>query len=345
MSTRPGELSGAAAASRPAGGARPTFSVVIPTYHGRKDYVVEAARSALTQVLPDGTLPEVIVVDDGGQDGTEAAMRALSPAIVYVWQENQREGAARNHGARLARGRYIGFLDSDDAYLPGKLAADVARFLCPDQPALVYGRAVNVDQDGKPLGTRLLPTPQGDVFFALARESFIPMSSVAVDADRFRDIRGFREDRDLSGTADWECWLRIAARWTVGFTGEPARTAIRVHPRNMLGDTRSMERAMLAGVRYASADPEVARRLGQRKRRLLSYMAVTIALNAYGNGLRRHAAAWLVRSLMAWPGQALDARFARALVGVALGPAAARQVARRLTWLRSGAAGPLAEVR
>src|SRR5437016_5909654 len=99
-----------------------------------------------------------------------------------------------------------------------------------------------------------LPGPQGDVFWRLAREAFMPMSTVAVRADAFRACGGFVEDRDLSGTADWELWMRLAARWSVGFVDQTA-TCIRVHERNMLGDSGYMERAMLAGVRHVLADP------------------------------------------------------------------------------------------
>ena len=81
------------------------------------------------------------------------------------------------------------------------------------------------------IGERRLDTPQGDVFWPLAREAFIPMSTVAVRADAFKSCSGFVEDRDLSGTADWELWLRLAARWPVGFV-DRVGTCIRVHERN-----------------------------------------------------------------------------------------------------------------
>jgi hypothetical protein len=147
------------------------------------------------------------------------------------------------------------------------------------------------------------------------------MSTVAVRADAFHACGGFVEDRDLSGTADWELWLRLAARWPVGFVDHTA-TCIRVHPRSMSADPTYMERAMLAGVRHALSDPVVARRARGRERFITACMYVTIALNAYANGRRERTWPWLLRALTTWPPQVLDTRFfgaaSRALVGPAL---------------------------
>src|SRR5207248_6907543 len=134
-------------------------------------------------------------------------------------------------------------------------------------------RAVNVGPRGEHLGVRSLPNPQGDVFWALAREAFMPMSSVAVRTDAFRACGGFCPERDLSGTADWELWMRLAARWPVGFADQTA-TCIRVHAEHMLADPAYMERAMLAGVRQALADPVVAARSRGRERFIQACMYV-----------------------------------------------------------------------
>src|SRR6202011_5650510 len=125
------------------------------------------------------------------------------------------------------------------------------------------------------IGERRLHTPQGDVFWSLAREAFIPMSTVAVRADAFRTCGGFVEDRDLSGTADWELWMRLSARWRVGFVPHTA-TCIRVHERNMSADSGYMARAMLSGVRYVLSDPVIAARANGREGFIRACMYVTI---------------------------------------------------------------------
>jgi glycosyltransferase involved in cell wall biosynthesis len=258
------------------------------------------------------------VVDDESTDDTSEVVARYAERITYIRQQNRREGAARNAGAAVAGGTYFALLDSDDYWLPGKLASDLARFEQSDRPALVYSRGRNVDPSDRVVGERKLEHPQGDVFWVLAREAFMPMSTVSVRADAFRACGGFVEDRDLSGTADWELWMRLAARWPVGFVEQTA-TCIRVHERNMSADPRYMERAMLAGVRYVLADPVIAARARGRERFIRACMYVTIALNAYTNGRRGRSWLWLVRALLSWPPEALDTRFfgaaGRALVG------------------------------
>jgi glycosyltransferase involved in cell wall biosynthesis len=77
----------------------PRVSVIIPTYN-RKDYVREAIDSVLAQTYTDY---EIIVVDDGSSDGTEAVLRErYGDRIRYLWQENQGESVARNRGIELA---------------------------------------------------------------------------------------------------------------------------------------------------------------------------------------------------------------------------------------------------
>ncbi|HYY87807.1 MAG TPA: glycosyltransferase family A protein [Chloroflexota bacterium] len=294
------------------------FSVIIPTYN-RAALVGRAIETALEQRVPGDGGVEIIVVDDQSTDNTTQVAATFGSRITYVRQANRREGAARNAGAKRAGGAYLAFLDSDDYWLPGKLAGDLARFERLDRPALVYSRAKNVDPSDRVLGERRLDSPEGDVFWHLAREAFMPMSTVAVRADAFRACGGFVEDPDLSGTADWELWMRLAARWPVGFVEQTA-TCIRVHARNMSADPRYMERAMLAGVRYVLRDPIVAERARGRERFIRGCMYVTIALNAYANGHRRRAWPWLVRAIACWPLQAVDPRFVGAATRALAGP-------------------------
>jgi glycosyltransferase involved in cell wall biosynthesis len=293
-------------------------SAIIPT-HNRADLLRHAIQGALDQQLPGGEV-EVIVADNNSTDTTAEVVRSY-PTVTYVRQPNGREAAARNAGAARAHGTYLAFVDDDDFWLRGKLAADVARFEQPDHPALVYSRVRNVDVADRVVGERHLASPEGDVFWALAREAFMPMSSVAVRADAFRTCGGFQEDPTLSGTADWELWMRMSARWPVGYADQTA-TCMRVHASSMLADPRYMEPAMLAGVRYALADPVVARRARGREPYVRACMYVTIALYAYRHRSRRRSARWLARAIVTWPGQVADPRFLGALARTVLGPRA-----------------------
>jgi glycosyltransferase involved in cell wall biosynthesis len=105
---------------------RPLLSVVIPTWN-RAHIVCEAIDSALNQRTGQ---VEVIVVDDCSTDATAELVRKTYGSRVQVLQQLTRrgQGAARNAGALLASGEFVGFLDSDDIWLPAKLDAELRVF-------------------------------------------------------------------------------------------------------------------------------------------------------------------------------------------------------------------------
>jgi len=94
--------------------AAPTVSVIIPTYN-RANLIPQAIDSVLQQTFSDF---EIIVVDDGSTDDTEAVVRAYGDRVRYVWTPNGGTGHARNVGMQHALGRYFTFLDSDDLLYP-----------------------------------------------------------------------------------------------------------------------------------------------------------------------------------------------------------------------------------
>lgn len=115
---------------------KPLLSVVIPTWN-RARLVCDAVRSALQQ--REGAV-EVIVVDDVSTDRTAQLLKAgFGSSITVLRLEHRRgPGGARNAGARLARGEFVGFLDSDDVWLPGKLEAELRVFAeFPDADVVV----------------------------------------------------------------------------------------------------------------------------------------------------------------------------------------------------------------
>jgi glycosyltransferase involved in cell wall biosynthesis len=97
----------------------PRVSVIIPCYNAER-YVCATIETVFAQGEPD---IEIIVVDDGSKDRSVELVRAAFPTVRVVEQPNQGVAAARNHGLRLATGEWIAFLDADDIWLPGKLAA------------------------------------------------------------------------------------------------------------------------------------------------------------------------------------------------------------------------------
>ena len=103
---------------------QPTISCIVPVYNSER-YLAEALDSILNQTSQN---LDVIVVDDGSTDGTEAVARRYSERIRYHRQANAGPPAARDAGIRLARREMVAFLDADDLWHPEKLDRQLARF-------------------------------------------------------------------------------------------------------------------------------------------------------------------------------------------------------------------------
>lgn len=101
----------------------PKISVIIPTYN-RSKYVVKAIDSVLNQSFKDY---EIIVIDDGSTDNTRKTLEAYSNKIRYIYQENSGASAARNKGIRVANGKWLAFLDSDDEWRVDYLSKQIER--------------------------------------------------------------------------------------------------------------------------------------------------------------------------------------------------------------------------
>jgi glycosyltransferase involved in cell wall biosynthesis len=95
----------------------PRFSVIIPAYNAAGT-LARALDSVLAQTWPAF---EIIVVDDGSTDATAAVAAGYGEKIRYLHQDNAGVSAARNHGASIASGNWLTFLDADDWYYPDRL--------------------------------------------------------------------------------------------------------------------------------------------------------------------------------------------------------------------------------
>jgi len=126
-----------------------TVSVVIPAYN-QSQYLAAAIRSALAQTYED---IEVLVVDDGSTDDTRRVATSFDDSRVrYIYQNNAGLAAARNTGIRHARGSVLTFLDSDDLFLPEKLALLCGTLDANPRLGMVAGQAILIDELGEPLG-------------------------------------------------------------------------------------------------------------------------------------------------------------------------------------------------
>lgn len=197
----------------------PAVTVVIPAFNAEA-YLGEALASICEQTLRD---VEVIVVDDGSTDGTVAVAERFGGRIDVrvVRQANAGPAAARNNGIRLARAAYCAFLDADDVMLPDRLAAQKSLLDSDRGLGLVHTDLMTFDDSGIIHRTRRAFSDPcgGDILDRLLLGNFITTSTVMAPTARLVDAGLFNVGRRIS--EDFELWLRMAARWRVGFIDRP----------------------------------------------------------------------------------------------------------------------------
>ena len=111
-------------------------SVIIPACNAAS-FIRSAVESVLSQ---DHSMVELIVVDDGSNDDTASIAESFGPPLICYRQENGGPPAARNRGLAIARGEYIGFLDADDLYEPGRIAFQIGKLRQNLSVDVVIGR-------------------------------------------------------------------------------------------------------------------------------------------------------------------------------------------------------------
>ena len=191
------------------------ISVIIPTFN-RAAFV----REALDSVLAQTCLPwEVIVVDDGSTDETAEIFSVESERVRYVRQDHAGVSAARNQGIRLARSDWLAFLDSDDVWLPAKLAAQT--LFAAENPHL---RVFQTEEIWLRNGRRLNPKkchtkPNGYCFDRLLERCLVSPSAVMIHRSVFDLVGGF--DESLPACEDYDLWLRIGCRYPIGLLNRP----------------------------------------------------------------------------------------------------------------------------
>jgi glycosyltransferase involved in cell wall biosynthesis len=190
------------------------ISVIIATWN-RAPRLVAALDSVYRQTLPPH---EIILVDDGSDDGTRELVSGRYAGVRYHYQENRGVSSARNTGIRMATGDWIALLDSDDAWLPRKL--EWQRLAVQRQPAF---RICHTNEIWIRNGKRVNPMKKhakqgGRIFRHCLPRCVISPSAVLIH----REVLAHRRfDETLPACEDYELWLHLCAAHPVLYLEEP----------------------------------------------------------------------------------------------------------------------------
>lgn len=191
---------------------QPFFSIVIPTYN-RRVLLEKCVNSVLNQTFTDF---EIIVIDDGSKDGTDEFIASLETKKInlkYRYHKNHGVSFSRNKGIKIAKGKWIAFLDSDDWWKPTKLER-MAEYINKYPDIKIFHTEEIWYQRG-----RLLPQkvkhkkPTGFVYKHSLPLCCISLSTAVVAKEVFDDVGLF--DETMEACEDYDLWLRATAKYAV----------------------------------------------------------------------------------------------------------------------------------
>ena len=282
----------------------PTISVVIPCYNAER-YIAATIDSVLAQ---EHAGLELIVVDDGSKDGSVELVRRLFPQVRIERQANAGVAAARNRGIALATGDYIAFVDADDIWLPGKLAATWALMQATPGCRMGYtawqvwpcteprpSDAELVTLAAEADDTALWRGASGWIYPELLLDCVVWTSTVLVERRLLAEAGLF--DTGLRVGEDYDLWLRLSRLTPIVRVARPY-ALYRIHPASI---TKTMPTAnyrarvigtALARWGMASPDGRLADRGAVQKMLAKSWSDFACAQLAAGQPAQAWRSAW-----------------------------------------------------
>jgi len=252
-----------------------SISVIIPV-RNRPDMLQRAVRSVLAQTCKDYIL---IVVDDGSDaDMREARQLVEESGNYWIQQNNRGVSAARNVGIQHAPSKWYAFLDSDDEWLPEKLAAHVEfhetsnQYLFSQSLETWFRRGVRVNQK------KIHAMPEGDAFIPSLKRCCISPSSVFMHHTLFERFGLF--DEQLPVCEDYDLWLRITAFNQIGLVRRALVLKYGGHSDQLSRSRKALDRYRVLALLKLLSGPDFQFKLRQEAIREVSEKLEILRLGA-----------------------------------------------------------------
>ena len=250
------------------------ISVVIPTFN-RISLVARAIDSVLKQSLNPY---EIIVVDDGSDDGTSEMIQNKYKSIKLIQQQNNGVSAARNNGIKHAKGDWIGLLDSDDEWTEKKLENQVDRLIKTPEYDFCHTNEIWI-RNGVRVNQRKKHEKYGGYIFDKCLDICRISPSSVLFRKNILDHVGWFDDQ-LPVCEDYDLWLRITAEYRILFIDDPLIIKYGGHDDQLSHGVEGIE-----FFRIKSLENLLERSELSTDNRILSIQMIIKKYNIYLNGL------------------------------------------------------------
>lgn len=214
----------------------PLVSVIIPSYN-RAKFLGRAIDSVLAQTFQNF---ELIVVDDGSSDQTPEVFEEYQNRLQALSIPHSGVSAARNRGIEEAGGEFIALLDSDDSWLPEKLAVQID-FFTRNPSARICQTGETWYRRGKRVNSgKRHQKPSGDIFYPSLKLCLVSPSTVMIRRDLFDEVGLF--DESLPACEDYDLWLRVSARFPVYLVDQALTIKTGGHADQLSRTVKSLDR-------------------------------------------------------------------------------------------------------
>lgn len=278
----------------------PALSIIVPTYN-RGNLLIPTIESLINQTSSDF---EIIIVDDGSTDNTKLKVVELisenkNVDIRYFAITNRERGAARNFGTSVAKGAYVNFFDSDDIAYPNHVAL-FKKLKTTNNSLNTFAVSYDIkNAKGRLLRSIVLQKQVSDFIYS---GNDLSCNGVFIK----REIAAqnpFSELRELSGSEDYELWLRLAAKYEFPCFPDISHSVIQHDERSTMNfNPEPLIKRKLLMLDIAYSDEAVLNRFGAFKNEMkssaYSYIALHIAMT---NKSKNLALRWFGKSINTYP--------------------------------------------
>ena len=262
-------------------------SVIIPTFNNSK-WIRSCIESVLSQTVQ---IAEIIIIDDGSNDDTRDIIQdylSKYSHIRYTYQENSGVSAARNNGIKIATGKLVAFLDSDDLWLPEKIEKqiDLLNSLIIKDISFAFIDSFSIDYNNEFFGKVRCYNKKGYCQQELLYNNLVNSTSTVI-CNRKMLVNAGGFDEKLSYGEDKKMWIKLAAMCSM-VTFPEVLSIRRIHNNNLSHNINKNE--LVTKNLYAGLVPEIIKNETELRKILmvnLSKFLVLYAKNGDVLNLRR----------------------------------------------------------